>query len=87
MGEISLEYLSSAMTTTKRTSDKFTVPDGGCTASDLKRTILDRYPDTIMDRVLENCRWIVDGRSIDPSSSYVLKDGDVVHIVPRLVGG
>jgi molybdopterin converting factor small subunit len=87
MGEITVNYYSSAMTATKRASDKFAIPDGGVKASLLKRAILTRYPNTGIDNVLESCRWLVDGQSIDPHGPYVLKDGDDVEVIPRLVGG
>ena len=87
MGEITVEYHSNAMAATKRISEKFIVPDGGLKASLLKKAILAQYPNTGLDSVMESCRWIVDGVSIDPSGSHVLKDGDDVMLIPRMTGG
>ena len=87
MGEITVYYHSSAMTATKRTSDRFLLPENGLKASSLARAIISRYSHSDIERVLENSRWIVDGQSVDPFGSFVLKGGEEVNVTPRLVGG
>lgn len=75
------------MTTTKRSSDKFVVPENGSKVSDITNAIISRHPHTDIGRVLGHSRWIVDGVSIAPDDSSVLKGGEDVSIVPRMVGG
>lgn len=87
MGEITVNYHGVVMTATKRISETFTLPDNGIKASELTKLIVSRYPNTGIDRVLEQSRWIVDGSSIDPLGSFVFEEGEDVDIIPRMVGG
>ena len=87
MGEVTVHYFATVMTVTKCSYEKFTLPDEWLKISDLTRLIVARYPDTEIDRVLESSRWIVGGAMVSPSEPFDFKDGDNVHIVPRLVGG
>lgn len=85
MSELTIHYHAAVMTTTKSTSDKFSLPENGLKVSELTRAIVSRYPG--VDRVLTTSRWIVDGESIDPLSSFILEGGEDVHVIPRLTGG
>jgi len=87
MGEITVRYFATAMTTTKLTSETFAVPGGGLKLSNLARLITSRHPNTGIESVLEDCRWSVDGEMIYDLNSFILGGGEEVAVVSRLRGG
>lgn len=87
MGQVTVLYLSPVSTSTKRTSETFTLPDDGLKLSDLATLIVSQYPNSGIERVLDGCRWSVDGGIIYELDSFVLEGGEAVALIPQQTGG
>ena len=80
-------YFAAASTATGLTQEIITIPESGCTLSQLPEILIARHRDTNLGKVLESSNWSVDAEMVDDPSTFQLQAGQEIAVICPVSGG
>ena len=80
-------YFAAASTATGLTQETVTIPETGCTLSQLPEILISLHRDTNLAKVLESSNWSVDAEMVDDPSTFQLQAGQEIAVICPVSGG